>query len=337
MRAHRIAVFRIKPRIRRQLLEAKGNTLFVFVVLQHFHLNLVADIHQIARMRQPPPRHIGNVQQPVEATEIHEGAVLSQILHHSRQDRAFLKMFESLAAFLVLLAFQQFLARDYDVAALLVDLDHRNFERLALHPIQIPDGPQIHLRARQKRPRAEDVDSQAALGTLNHHGVDRALLVVGFFNLVPGVNARGLLVREVDVAFLSLPLFPHHLNLIARLHLRLALVIKHFRERQHAFRLGADVDNHVRRRKLQHRAFDHAVFAHCLFGFGGEVLKRGSKIFAGVLVGGGLPCVRRLLSGGRRGRGWRIHGCGRSRLMLSRVLLSEAFLIRALLDHVVVG
>ena len=113
---------------------------------------------------------------------------------------------------------------------------------------------------------------------------------MSFFYFLPGVNARRLLMREVDVAFLGLPLLPHYFDFVARLHLRLALVIEHLRKRQHAFRLGADVDHHMRRGELQHRALDDAVFSHGLFGFGGEVLQRGSEVFAGVLV----------IDGGRR-------------------------------------
>src|SRR5271155_3075266 len=143
VRAHGITVLGIKPRIGGQLLESQRNALLLFVVLQHLHLNLVADVYQVARVRQPSPGHVGDVQQSVKAAEIDERAVLGQVLHHTRQNRALFQMFESLAALLVLLAFEQLLARDHNVAALLVDLDDGNFERLALHAVEIADGSQI--------------------------------------------------------------------------------------------------------------------------------------------------------------------------------------------------
>src|ERR1022692_3615237 len=73
----------------------------------------------------------------------------------------------------------------------------------------------------------------------------RPPLAVSFLHLVPGVNARRLLVREVDVAFLGVSLLAHHINFVARLYLRLAFVIQHFREGQHAFRLGAHIHYNV--------------------------------------------------------------------------------------------
>src|ERR1022692_3814699 len=297
VRSHGIAVLGVEPRIGCQLLEAERNALLLFVVLEYFHLNLIANVHQVVRVREPSPRHIGDVQQAVQSAEIHESAILGEILHHSGEDGAFFQMFQSLAAFLVLLAFEQFLARDHDVAALLVDLDDGNFHGLALHTVEIADGPQVHLRAGQKRPCAQDIHRKAALGALNHGSLDRPLLVMSLFHFVPGVKARRLLVREVDVPFLSLPLLAHHLDFVTGLHLRLALVVKNLRKRQHAFRLGSDVDHHVRPSELQHRAFDDAVFSHGLFGLGGEVLQRGSEVFAGVLVVRGGRRMRRFLGG----------------------------------------
>ena len=145
------------------------------------------------------------------------------------------------------------------------------------------------------------------------------------------MDARRLLVRQVDVALLGLSLLPHHLNFVARLHLRLAFVIEHFRKRQHSFRLGADVNHDVRRSKLQHSAFDDAIFSHGLFGFRGEVLKRGCEVFACMLVVGGGCRTRRFL-GGRSCSG-RSDGCNRNRslILLTQVLLSQALIGQAVL------
>ena len=142
--------------------------------------------------------------------------------------------------------------------------------RLALHSVEIADRTQIDLRAGQEGVRADDVDSEAALDAVNHHRLDRLLLVVGLLDFFPGVNALRLLVREVDVAFFGLSLVAHDVNFVAGLELGLALVVEHFGQRQHAFRLGADIDDDVRRRQLEHRALDDAVFADGLFGLGGE-------------------------------------------------------------------
>src|ERR1700704_3561981 len=109
-------------------------------------------------------------------------------------------MLESLAALFGLLFFEKLLPRDYDVAALLVQLDYGNFDGLALHAIQVADWPQIDLRTGQECLRAFDVDCEAAFDAVHDYALDRLLLVEGLFNVVPGAQTRGLLVREVDIA-----------------------------------------------------------------------------------------------------------------------------------------
>ena len=81
-----IAVLGIEPRIGRELLEPERDALLVFIVLENLDLNLVADIDEIFWMSQASPGHIGDVQQAIEAAEIDEGTVLSEILDDSGQD-----------------------------------------------------------------------------------------------------------------------------------------------------------------------------------------------------------------------------------------------------------
>ena len=167
-------------------------------------------------MRQASPRHVGDVQQAVDAAQVHERAIVGQVLHRARQDGVFAQLLERLGALLALLFFQQLLARDHDVAALLVQLDDADFELVALHAIEIAHRPQINLRARQKRARAQDVDRQAALDAVDDARLDRGLVVVGLLDLVPRPQALGLVVREVDVAFFGVSLVAHHGDFLAR-------------------------------------------------------------------------------------------------------------------------
>ncbi len=158
----------IEPRIGRELLEAQRDALLVFVELEDLDLDLVADIHQVAGMSQASPGHIGDVQQAVDAAQVDERAVLGQVLHHAGENRAFFQVLEGLGLLFVLLFFQNLLARNHDVAALLVQLDDGDFDGLALHAVQVAHRAQIDLRAGQERARAQDVDGQAALDAIDH-------------------------------------------------------------------------------------------------------------------------------------------------------------------------
>src|ERR1700751_3720601 len=95
------------------------------------------------------------------------------------------------------------------------------------------------------------------------------------------MDALRLLEGEVDVAFFGLSLAAHDLDLIARLELRLTLVIQHFGQGQHAFRLCADIDDDMSRRELQDRALNDTIFADRLFGLGGEGFQHRGEVLSG--------------------------------------------------------
>ena len=77
---------------------------------------------------------------------------------------------------------------------------------------------------------------------------------------------------EIDITFLSLALLPHDVDLITGLELGVALVIENLGDRQHAFGFGANIDHDVSRRKLQHGAFEHVIFADRFLALASEIL-----------------------------------------------------------------
>ena len=143
MRAHGIAVLGVEPRVRRELLKPERYALFVAVELEDLDLNLIADVHQVAGMGQPSPGHVGNVQQSIDAAEVHECTVVGKVLHDSGENRSFLQMFQQLGLLCVLFRLEKLFARNYDVAALLVQLHDRNVEALPLVGFEIPHWTQI--------------------------------------------------------------------------------------------------------------------------------------------------------------------------------------------------
>ena len=284
VRADGITMLSIEPRIGRELLESERNALLVFVVLENLDLNLIADVDQILGVSEASPGHVGDVEQAVEAAEIDERAVLGEVLDDSGQDRALFQMFERLRALFVLLAFEQFLARDDDVAALLVELDDGDFEGLSLHAVEIANGTQIDLRAGQEGVGSENIDGQSAFDAVDDDGLDRPLFVMRLLDFFPGVDALRLLVREVDVTFLGLSLVAHYIDFVARLEPGLALVVEHFGERSMPSDLAPMSTTTWVARELEHRALDHTVVSHRLFGFRGERLERRGEILVVRLV-----------------------------------------------------
>src|ERR1700722_15875748 len=195
MSVDRVAVFGVEPRVRSKLLKSERDSLLVLVVLQRFDVNRIADVDQVARVRQPAPGHIRDVQQAIDAAHVHESAVVGQVLDYAGQRGAFFEILQRLGALLALFFLHHLFARNYDVATLLIQLDDGNFEDLPLGGIQVASAAQVGLGSRQKRPGAHNVDSKAALNSFDDGGLNRPLLVVGLFNFIPGADLLRLLVR----------------------------------------------------------------------------------------------------------------------------------------------
>ena len=258
-RPDRVTLRGVQPRVGRELLEAQRNALLVLVELQNLHLNLIAHLHQVVRMRQPPPRHIGNVQQSVDSAQVDESAVVGQVLHRSGQHRALCKLLHRLVALAGEFFFQHLLAADDDVAALLVQFNDANLDVLAFQGVEIADRPGVDLRAGQKCARAHHVNRQPALDPIDDANLNGRLVVVRLFNLVPGVETLCLLVRKIYVALFGVTLFDHHVNLVAGLESDITFVVLHLGQRHDAFGFQSDVHDKVVRVNTNDNALEDAV------------------------------------------------------------------------------
>src|SRR3954468_19265933 len=71
-RADRILVGDVLPRVALELLETEADTLARPVDVEDFDFQLRTDLHELGRMRDAAPRHVGDVEQAVDATEVDE-------------------------------------------------------------------------------------------------------------------------------------------------------------------------------------------------------------------------------------------------------------------------
>jgi hypothetical protein len=130
-RARRILLRHVRPRILRQLLGAQRHALGLAVELQDDDFDLVSDLHQVRRMVDAPPGHVRHVQEPVETAEVHERAIVGQVLDRAAENPALFEKLQGLLLAGLLLDLDDGLAREDDVAALLVDRDDLEVEVFA--------------------------------------------------------------------------------------------------------------------------------------------------------------------------------------------------------------
>ena len=231
------------------------------VVLEDDDVDLVVDLEQLRRVADAAPRHVGDVQQAVDAAEVDERAVVGDVLDRAAQHLALGERLERGLLLLGVLLLEERLAREDDVAALLVDLDDAHAQFLPAQRIEVADRPHVDLRAGQERADA-DVHGEAALDALDDAADDDLPVGVGLLDLVPDLHLLGLLARQHDVAFTILGALEQHVDGVARLHGDVAVLVEELVDRDETFGLVADVDDDVAFGDLQHGALDDLAFRH---------------------------------------------------------------------------
>ncbi len=172
-------------------------------------------------MRHPAPRHVGDVEQAVDAAEVDERAVVGDVLDHAAEDLALGERVERVLLLLGVLFFEEDLAREHDVAALLVDLDDAHAQLLAAQRVEVAHRTHVDLRAGQERADA-DVHRQPALDPLDDAADDDLPLGVGLLDVVPDLHLLGFFAREDDVAFTVFGALEQHVDDVAGLDGNLA-------------------------------------------------------------------------------------------------------------------
>src|SRR5688500_7182283 len=254
-RAHRVLDGGGGPGIGLQLLVAEADPLALAVELQDLDLDLVPDVQHFARVVDAAPGHVGDVQQAVDAAQVHEGAVLGDVLHRAHQDLALLEGLQRVALLLGVLLFEDGLAGQDDVAALLVHLDDAHAQLLAAQAVEVAHGTEVDLAAGEERADA-DVHREAALHALDDAADHDAALLVRLLHVVPDLHLLGFFLGQDYVAFLVLGLLEQHVDHVADLDADLAGLVTELVEGDDSLGLVAHVDDHFRLRHLQDDALD---------------------------------------------------------------------------------
>ena len=216
-------------------------------------------LKQLRRMADAAPRHVGDVQQAVDAAEVDERAVVGDVLDHAAQHLALGQRLERVLLLLGVLFFEEHLAREHDVAALLVDLDDAHAELLPAQRVEVAHRTHVDLAAGQERAHA-DVDGEPALDALDDAADDDLPLGEGLLDLVPDLHLLGLFAREDDVAFAIFGALEQHVDDVAGLDGDLAVLVEELVDRDDAFGLVADVDDDFGVGDLEDRALDDFAF-----------------------------------------------------------------------------
>ena len=136
-------------------------------------------------MSYPPPRHVGDVKQAVESTQIDERTEVGDVLDHTLPDLPDQELLDQGLALLLALPLQDDAPGDDDVPAALVELDDLELEGLPKEVVDVRHPAQRDLRAGQKRVDTHDVHRDPTLDLPRQHALDRLIGLMGLPNLLP--------------------------------------------------------------------------------------------------------------------------------------------------------
>src|SRR5688572_11553186 len=189
------------------------------------------------------PRHVGDVQQAVDATQIHECAVVGEVLDGALEHGAFLQVVHERAALGGELLLDDRATRNDNVVALLVELDDLELERLAFEIGGVTHGTDIDERTGKERTDVVDLDGEATLHATGNGTGDDFRLVERLFEAGPGARALGLLAGEARFTGAVFHRVERDFNAVASLDLDLTTFVLELFERDDRFGLQAHVDH----------------------------------------------------------------------------------------------
>ena len=215
----------------------------VVIDLDDFDPHRLADGQNLRRMIDPAPGDIGHMQEPVDAAEIDEGAVIGDVLHHAVDHLAFCEIGDDLMALLGAGFFEHGAARDDDIAAAAVHLQNLEGLRRLHQRGHVADRADIDLAARQESDGAVEIDREAALDLVEDNAFDLFLFLESLFELDPAFLAPRLVARDDRFAERVLDPLKIDLDLVADGKFAFAAGPLKFLEGDAAFGLQTEIDD----------------------------------------------------------------------------------------------
>ena len=278
-----VAAVHAHPWVVAHLLQTQRDTVLFGVELQDLGSDFLASSHHFGWVTHAAPCHVGDVQQAVDAAQVHERTVFGDVLDHALNDGAFLEGFHQLGALFAHGGFHHSAAAQHHVVALAVQLDDLEFHGLVFVRRQILDRTCIDQRTGQECADAVDQNGQTALDLAAGRASDEFAGFQGLFQAHPGSQTLGGVARQDGVAVAVFDGANGHRHEVTHLDFDFALVVLELFQRHVGFGLEASVHDHEVVLNAHDFSGDDFAWAHfrTLQGF----FKKGGKRFGHV-----FPC-----------------------------------------------
>ena len=232
------------PRIFAQLFQAQGYTGTFAVELQHFNSDFVAHVDDFARMLNAFPGHVSDVQQAVNAAQINECTVVSEVLNDTFNFHAFLQVFQQLIALCAVFGFDNGTTRNNNVVALLIQLDYFEFKLFAFQVQSVTHRTNVYQRTWQERTNTVQLNSEAALNFAVDNTGNSFSIFVSFFQRDPGFVTFSFLTGQQSFTEAVFYCVQSNVNFVTYLDFQLALGVFELLSRDGGLRFQTSVNQY---------------------------------------------------------------------------------------------
>ena len=201
----------VDPGVRLRLLQPQGDPAALAVEADDLHLQEVPHLAQVARMPDLAVAHVRHVHQAVEPPQVHEDAVVGDVLDPGLDRVAFLDMVEDPLAEDVPLLLEVRPAGDDHVRLLAGELEDLELALDADDRVVVPHRPQVDLAPGEERLHA-DVHGVPALDLRHDGALHGRALVEHLLEVVPHADLDDLRAGKPDEPLRLVVPFRHHLD-----------------------------------------------------------------------------------------------------------------------------
>ena len=240
--------------MRLELLQAESDTLLLIVKVKDNNVKFLVELYYLARIVDTTPRKVCNMNQAVNATEVDEHTIRSDVLDSTFKYLTFFKLSNNFFLLLFEFCFDKSLMRNDNILEFLIDFHNLEFHSLSYKHIVVTDRLNVDLRARQECLDTEYINNHTTLSAALDVALDDFIIVKSLVNTIPTACCTRFFVRKDKLSFFVFLIFNEHLNLVANLQVR---IVTEFIHRNNTVRFVADVDNSFTFVQCDNSTFDY--------------------------------------------------------------------------------
>ena len=177
-----------------ELLQTEGDSLLLIIEVEDNHVNLLVKLYNLVWIAYAAPREVCDVYETVNAAEVDEYTVRSDVLNSTLIYLTLLQLRHNLFLLCLKLSLDESLVRHNDIAELLIYLDNLKFHCLAYEYIVVTDRMNVNLRTWQECLHSKYVHNHTTLGTTFDEALYDLFILKSLVNTLPTLSHMSLLV-----------------------------------------------------------------------------------------------------------------------------------------------